>query len=84
MPGLHAHLWHGLWTPKGTPKEVIAKLNSAVVDALSSTDVQSRLADLGQTLFSAEQRTPEALAAYHRAETEKWWPIIRAAGIKPE
>ena len=82
MPGLHAHLWHGLWTPKGTPKEVIAKLNSAVVDALSSTDVQSRLADLGQTLFSAEQRTPEALAAYHRAETEKWWPIIEAAGIK--
>ncbi len=82
VPGLHAHLWHGLWAPKGTPKEIIARLNSAVVNASSSTDVQSRLADLGQALFPAEQQTPEALAAYHKAETEKWWPIIKAAGIK--
>jgi tripartite-type tricarboxylate transporter receptor subunit TctC len=63
---------------------VVAKLDAAVVAALADPSVRSRLADLGQEPFPREQQTPEGLAAYHRAETEKWWPIIKAAGIKSE
>jgi tripartite-type tricarboxylate transporter receptor subunit TctC len=70
--------------PKGTPKGIIAKLNGAVVDALADAGVRSRLTDLGQEFFPRGQQTPEALAALHKAEIEKWWPIIKAAGIKGE
>ena len=76
--------WHALWAPKGTPKNVIAKLNAAVVDALADPAVRRRLAELGQEIFPRDQQTPEALGAYHKAEIEKWWPIIKAAGIKVE
>ena len=74
--------WHGLWAPKGTPKEIIAKLNSAVVEAFADPSVQKRFADLGHEIPSRDQLTPEALAAYHKAELDKWWPIMKAAGIK--
>jgi tripartite-type tricarboxylate transporter receptor subunit TctC len=84
MPGMHISFWHGLWAPKGTPKAAIAKLNGAVVDALADTAVRQRLTDLGQVIATREQQTPEALAAFHKAEIEKWWPIIRAANIKVE
>jgi tripartite-type tricarboxylate transporter receptor subunit TctC len=72
------------WAPKGTPTDVIAKLNAAVVEALADPVVRARLADLGHEIFPREQQTPQALGAFHKAEIEKWWPIIKAAGIKTE
>jgi len=84
LPGFYFSRWHALWAPKGTPKDVVAKLNAAVVGALADPLVRSRLADLGQEIFPREQQTPAALGAYHRDEIEKWWPIIKAAGIKVE
>src|SRR5262245_45035749 len=84
VPGFYLSVWHGMWAPKGTPKEVIAKLNSAIVAALASPAVQKKLSDLGQDIPSRNQQTPEALSAYQRAEVEKWWPIIKAANIKGE
>jgi tripartite-type tricarboxylate transporter receptor subunit TctC len=76
--------WHGLWAPKGTPKDVIATLNGAVVDALADPTVRQRLTELGHEIVPREQQSPAALAAYHKAEIEKWWPIIKAANVKAE
>ena len=84
LPGLHIAGWFGLFAPKGTPKNIIDRLNAAVVDALADAKVRARLADLGQEIPPRDQQTPEALRAYHRAEIDKWWPIIKAANIKPE
>jgi tripartite-type tricarboxylate transporter receptor subunit TctC len=84
VPGLHMPFWHGLWAPKGTPPDLIAKLNAAVVDALADATVRARLRELGHEIVPPDQQTPEALHAYHKAEIEKWWPIIKAANIKPE
>jgi len=84
LPGFHASLWYGLWATKGTPKDVIGKLNGAVVDALGIPAVRKRLTDLGHELYPRDRQTPEVLAAFHKAEIEKWWPIVREAGIKPE
>ncbi len=84
LPGLHITPWHSLWVPKGTPDAVIAKLNGAAVDALADPAVRKRLSDVGQEVVPREQQTPAALAAYYKAETDKWWPIIKAAGIKAE
>ncbi len=82
LAGFYMSVWHGIWASKGTPKDVIAKLNAAVVDALSDTLVRTRLTELGQELLPRERLTPEALGAYQKAEAEKWWPIVKAAGIK--
>jgi tripartite-type tricarboxylate transporter receptor subunit TctC len=84
LPGFYVLSWHALWVPKATPKSVIAKLNAAVLDALADPAVRQRLADAGQEIFPREQQTPEAMRAYHTAEIEKWWPIIKAANIKAE
>jgi tripartite-type tricarboxylate transporter receptor subunit TctC len=84
VPSLYVSYWHGLWAPKGTPKEIIGKLNAAVVGALGDAAARQRLADIGQEVLPRDQQTPEALAAYHKAETEKWWPIIRASNLKAE
>ena len=79
---LQLPFWHGLWAPKGTPKEIVAKLNAAVVTAFKDPAIQKRIADLGQSIPPAGQLTPEALGAWHKAEIDKWWPFIKAAGIK--
>jgi tripartite-type tricarboxylate transporter receptor subunit TctC len=76
--------WAGLFAPKGTPKEIIGKLNAAAVDALADPAVRSRLVDLGVEIFPRNQQTPEALAALQKADAEKWWPIIKELGIKAE
>lgn len=82
--GLYVAYWHALWAPKGTPKEVIVKLNAAVARSLADPAVGKRLSDVGHDVMPADQRTPEALAAYHKAEIDKWWPIIRASGLKAQ
>jgi len=84
LPGLHVSLWNALWAPKGTPKDIVAKLNAAVVESLADPTMRKRLTDLGQDIPPRDQQTPEALNAYHKAEVEKWWPIIKAANIKVE
>ena len=84
LPGFYFSFWHAIWVPKGTPKPVIATLNEAVVNALADTTVRKRLTDIAQDIYPRDQLTPEALGAFHRAEAAKWWPIIKAAGIKAE
>ena len=84
FPGFHVSVWGGLWAPKGTPKDVIAKLNAAAVHALADPALQARLTDLGQIVFPRGQQTPEALGAMQKAEIEKWWPVIKAMNIKGE
>jgi len=82
ISGAEISFWHGLWAPKATPKPVIAKLNEAVVAAFADPHVRKRIEDLGQTIPPPQELTPEALAAHHKAEVEKWWPVIKSANIK--
>ena len=81
VPGLYMSGWFGFWAPKGTPKDVIAKLNAATVEALADPGVQKRFTELGLDVAPREQQTPEGLAVFQKAEINKWWPIIKAAGI---
>jgi tripartite-type tricarboxylate transporter receptor subunit TctC len=82
VPGVHFPFWHGLWAPKGTPKDVIAKLNAAVVDSLADPAVRQRLTEFGHEVAPRNMQTPEGLYATHKADVEKWGPIIKAANIK--
>jgi tripartite-type tricarboxylate transporter receptor subunit TctC len=84
IPGLYASGWFGLFAPRGTPRDVIARLNSAMVRALAELKVKERFADLGLEVASREQQSPEGLDAFVKAEIDKWWPIIKAANIKVE
>ena len=84
MPGYYMAVWHGLWVPRGTPPAVVARLNSAMVDAVADEAARKRLMDIGQDILPRDQQTPEALGAHQRAEIEKWWPIIKSAGIKAD
>jgi tripartite-type tricarboxylate transporter receptor subunit TctC len=84
IPGLYAAGWFGLFGPRGLPKEIVARLNGAMVQALADPKVQARLSELGLDLASREQQTPEGFAAFHKAETDKWLPVIKASGIKVE
>jgi tripartite-type tricarboxylate transporter receptor subunit TctC len=84
LPGFYVEYWHGFWVPKGTPKQAITVLNSAVIDALADPTTRARLAEVGQEIYPRDQQTPEALATLQRAEIKKWWPIIKAANIKAE
>jgi tripartite-type tricarboxylate transporter receptor subunit TctC len=84
IPGLYASGWFGLFGPRGLPREIVAKLNDAMVKGLADAKVRERFTDLGLDIASREQQSPEGLAAFHKAEVDKWWPIIRAANIKVE
>jgi tripartite-type tricarboxylate transporter receptor subunit TctC len=84
VQGLHISYWHALFAPKGTPPNVIAKVNAAAVTALADPNVQQRFAQQGQDVWPRDQQTPQALAAFYKSETAKWWPIIRAEGLHAE
>jgi tripartite-type tricarboxylate transporter receptor subunit TctC len=84
VPGLYMSGWFGFFAPKGTPKDIIAKLNGAMVEALADPAIRTKFAELGLDVASREQQTPEGLAAFHKAEIEKWWPIIKAANISAQ
>jgi tripartite-type tricarboxylate transporter receptor subunit TctC len=84
LPGFHVSIWHGLWAPKGTPADIVAKINAALVATLADDKITRRLAELGVEIPPREQQTPQGLRAYHAAEIVKWGPIIKAANIKPE
>lgn len=84
LSGMYLSVWFALWAPKGTPTDVVTKLNLAARRALADPSMESRLVDLGQEIFPPDQQTPEALGALQKADIEKWWPIIKAAGIKAE
>jgi tripartite-type tricarboxylate transporter receptor subunit TctC len=84
LPGFAFANWVGIFAPKGTPKDIIGKLNGAVASTLADPSIRARLVDLGVEIPSREQQMPEAFAALQKADAEKWWPIIKAAGIKPE
>jgi tripartite-type tricarboxylate transporter receptor subunit TctC len=84
LPGFHVELWSGIWVPKGTPKNVVGKLNAAIVDSLADPAVRKRMVEAGLDIPSRDKQTPEGLAAYQRAEVRKWWPMIRDANIKVE
>lgn len=81
LPGFHASLWYGLWAPKGTAKDIIAKLNAALVATLADPVVQKRFDELGVQITTSNQQTPDALRSLQKAEAERWWPIIKAANI---
>lgn len=84
LPGFFASLWYGLWVPKDTPKDVVAKLNATMVQVLADPQVKKRFDELGIEITPLVQQSPEALRAYQKAEAERWWPIIKAANIKME
>jgi tripartite-type tricarboxylate transporter receptor subunit TctC len=83
-PGLHVAIWHGIWAPKGIPSHIVAKLNTAVQEALADPILRQRFANMGQEIPPPDQQTPEALAGLQEREIARWWPIIKTAGIKVE
>jgi tripartite-type tricarboxylate transporter receptor subunit TctC len=83
LPGFHIWLWSGLWVPKGTPDDIVAKLNAALREALADPGVLKRFGDLGLDAAPADRQAPQALRAHQKAEADKWWPMIKAAGVKP-
>jgi tripartite-type tricarboxylate transporter receptor subunit TctC len=84
LPGFYFYFWHALWVPKGTPKDAVARLNNALVKAVADPLIHKRLEDIGQEFFAPEMGTPDALAKFQKQEIDKWWPIIKAAGIKAQ
>jgi tripartite-type tricarboxylate transporter receptor subunit TctC len=84
LPGFFASLWYGLWVPKGTPKDIIARLNATMVQVLADPSVKARFAELGIQISPLDQQSPEVLRAFQQAEAERWWPIIKAANLKVE
>ncbi len=84
LPGFYMAVWHAFWVPKGTPRPVVDKLNAAVRESLQDPEVRRKLGDLGQEIMPPEQQSPEALRTHHKAEIDKWWPVIRQAGIRSE
>jgi tripartite-type tricarboxylate transporter receptor subunit TctC len=82
LPELQIELWSGVWVPKGTPKDIVAKLNGAIVDALADPAVKKRFSEVGLDVPPLAQQNPEALGKHQRAEVQKWWPMIKAANVK--
>ena len=82
LPGFYASIWFGLWAPKGTPSDILAKLNAAAVTALADAGVKDKLTKLGQQVAAPDLQAPAAFAAFEKAEADKWWPIIKEANIK--
>ncbi len=82
LPGFHMTLWSGLWVPKDTPKDIVAKLNASAVDALNDPAVRRQLENLGLQMPPADQLSPEALGSWQKAEIAKWWPMLKAANVK--
>jgi tripartite-type tricarboxylate transporter receptor subunit TctC len=84
LPGFYTAPWHAFWAPRGTSPEVIARLNGAIVDALADAAVRKRLADAGLQIVARKRQTPDALAAFQKSEIERWWPILKEAGVRVE
>jgi tripartite-type tricarboxylate transporter receptor subunit TctC len=84
LPGFFASLWYGLWVPKGTPKDIIAKLNATMTQVLADPKVKARFEEMGIQITPLQQQSPEALRAFQKQEAERWWPIIKASGIKTD
>ena len=84
LPGFFASLWYGLWVPRDTPKDIVARLNATVTRVLAHPTVQKRFEELGIEITPLAQQSPEALAAFQKVETERWWPIIKASNLKAE
>jgi len=84
LPGFYVSVWHGLWVPKGTPTDIVSKLNSAVVTALAEPSLRKHFAELGQDAPEGDQLSPTALGAFQKAEIDKWWPVLKQAQIKSE
>jgi tripartite-type tricarboxylate transporter receptor subunit TctC len=84
LPGFSASLWYGLWVPRDTPKQVVAKLNATLMQVLADASVQTRLGEFGIQITPAAQQSPEVLRAFQKAETERWWPIMKASNLKAE
>jgi tripartite-type tricarboxylate transporter receptor subunit TctC len=84
LPGFFASLWYGLWVPKDTPRQIIAKLNATLVRILADPSVQMRFEQLGIQIAPRDQQSPETLRAFQKAEAERWWPIIKASNLKAE
>jgi tripartite-type tricarboxylate transporter receptor subunit TctC len=82
LTGFDLTVWNAVWAPKGTPREIITKVNAAVAASLADPAIRDKLTAVGQEVFPTAQLTPEVLASYQKAEIEKWWPIVKAAGIK--
>jgi tripartite-type tricarboxylate transporter receptor subunit TctC len=84
LPGFVASLWYGLWVPKDTPKDIIEKLNATLREVLADPSVRKRFDELGIQISPRDQQSPEALRAFQKAESERWWPIIKASNLKAE
>ena len=84
LPGFHMTLWSGLWVPKGTPKDVVARLNGAAIEAMNDPAVRKKFSDLGLQMPAPDQLSPQALGSWQKAEIAKWWPMIKAADVKVE
>jgi tripartite-type tricarboxylate transporter receptor subunit TctC len=84
LPGFHVEVWSGLWVPKGTPREIVDRLNAAAVEALADPATRKRFEALGLEVPPPERQTPEALGMHQKAEAEKWWPMLKAANVKAE
>jgi tripartite-type tricarboxylate transporter receptor subunit TctC len=82
LPGYYASIWFGMWAPKNTPKDIIAKLNGAAVAALADENVKAKLNNLGQQAAGRELQDPTTFGTFQKSEADKWWPIIKAANLK--